>query len=145
MSGQLFNSFLARAVRDYLTGDIRAALLMSATTASAQNDGIQFVGDFTTLDECDAAGYARVSLTSEDVAVDDANDRAVFDADDLTFSGLGGDATRDYVGVLVYRHVTDDSDSEVIAFVQFAVSEVKTVTAVPVQWSSAGLMLFERV
>lgn len=139
---------IAEGTKDLKTAsDIRAALLMTNTTADTENDalaaflnGTPGVDSFTTLDECDATGYARIALTSEIVNQDDANDRAEFDADDLVFSGLSGDATRNIQGVLLYWHVTNDADSIPIAFVDFTLDIVKEATQITVPWDAEGIL-----
>lgn len=104
---------------DMAAADLRAALLMSNTTADTENDGISFVDDITTLDECDGAGYAREALANILASVDDANDRALLDADDLDYGAVGA-ATRQVVGVLIYVHVTNDADSVPLLWLEYA-------------------------
>ena len=87
---------------DLDTDDIRARLVMTNTTCDTQVDAINDLADYTTIDPCDATGYADVQLT-ESAAADDANDRAEFDANDISFTSLGGDASRAYQGVLLYK------------------------------------------
>lgn len=143
MASNVFNNALQKILAAYLvTGaDIRAALLMSNTTADTEKDGIDFVDDITTLDECDAAGYARVQLGSEASNVDNTNDRAEFDASDISFTGLGGDATRNYVGVLLVKHVTNDTDSIPIAFIEFDNAPISSAaTQVDVPWNAEGIL-----
>jgi hypothetical protein len=101
------------------SGDIRVALVMTNTTADTENDGIAFVGDLTTLDECDGANYVRKTLASKTVTKDDANDRMIFDATDLVFTALGN-GTRQIQGALVFFHDTNDAASIPIAFIEFA-------------------------
>lgn len=119
--------------------DIRVALLMTNTTADTESD-IDFISDITTIDECDATGYSRVALANESVSVDDANNLAKFDADDAVFSGLGADATRDYQGALIYKHVTNDSDSVPIVFIDFTTDVPKTATQVTLPWPTDGII-----
>src|SRR3990167_9268304 len=95
---------------DLNTHDIRVALLMTNTTADTEQD-VDLMNGFTTLDECNSTGYARVALASEAVNIDDTNNRAEFDAANSSFAGLGGDAVRAIQGALIYRHITDDTDS----------------------------------
>lgn len=144
MASQIFNvakaGLLSGAI-DLDSNTIKAALLMTNTTADTDNDAISFVGDFGTLDECDAAGYARVSLGSKVVNQDNTNDRGAFDAADSSFTGLGGDATRDIQGVLIYKHVTNDADSIPIAFIDFTSDIPKTATQIDIPWASAGILL----
>lgn len=82
------------------TATIKVLLLMTNTTADTQNDGISAITDFTTLDEHDGSGYARGTLASKTATKDDTNDRAKFDALDVTFASLGA-GSRDVAGVLL--------------------------------------------
>jgi hypothetical protein len=98
-----------------LTGDVRAALLMSNTTGDTDEDAT-FIADIGTLDEYDGASYARVALSGESFAVDTTNDRFKFDATDFAFSTLGV-GTRQAVGLLIYLHVSNDSDSKPLIYI----------------------------
>lgn len=122
--------------------DVRAALLMTNTTADTENTGLTYVSDITTLDECDDTGYARIALTSEANNVDVGNVRVELDAADLTFSGLSGNATRDAQGLLLYRHVTNDTDSPVIAFLDFVADIPSTATQITVPFNAEGIIQF---
>lgn len=97
-----------------LGDDFRFALVMTNNTLLADRDALN-LGAITTLDECDGAGYARVALANEAVAADNPNDRALFDADDVTFPGLGP-GTRPNAGVLLYKHVGADAVNIPVAF-----------------------------
>ena len=104
---------------DLNADDIRGLLVMSNTTVDTENDGILDLADFSTLDECDDDTYARQALTNETVTADDSNDRAEFDADDITFENTG-DATRDIAGLLLYKHVDGTAaNDKPIAFYDF--------------------------
>lgn len=98
-----------------LTGDVRALLVMSDTTVIADRDA-EFLDDITDLDEYDGSGYAREALAAESFAVDLANDRWIFDADPIVFAALGV-GTRQCVGMILYLHVTDDTDSKPLKFI----------------------------
>lgn len=123
MPSLVFNN----AMLDSVTGDldleegqndIRVALLMSNTTADTEEETAT-VSAFTTLDECDGANYARKTLASQAVAIDTTNNRVEFDFEDLTWTALGN-GTRAIQGILILKHVTNDTDSVPIAFIQFA-------------------------
>jgi len=123
--------------------DIRSTLLMTNTTADTENDGIITLSDFTLLDQFDATGYARQALVNEVVNKDDANDRAEFDADDVAFAGLGGDASRDAQGILIYKHVDGtDANDLVIAFIEFTIVVVLEATTITVPWNAEGILHF---
>ena len=145
MASVIYNEFKrasAAAEIDLNADDIRAAMLMSNTVADTENDAKVFVADITTLDEADATGYARQALTTEAVNKDDGNDRAAFDADDVVFASLGGDAARNYVGVLLYKHVGADSANPIIAYIEFTTPITSAATQVTVPWDSTGILLF---
>jgi len=143
MASQVYNEFKRASAAGEIalaTDDMRVALLMDTTTCDTENDAIVNVADFTLIDRSDAAGYADVALAAEAVNKDDANDRAEFDANDASFTGLGGDATRDYVGLLLYKFVTNDAASIVVAFIEFAAPVSKTVTQLDVAFNAEGIL-----
>lgn len=119
---------------------IKVRLLMSNTTCDTENDTITNLSDFTTIDVSNATGYADVTLTSKAVNRDDGNNRAEFTADNAVFSGLSGDAARNYVGVLLYKFGTGDADSVPIAYIEFTSPIVKEATQVTVPWDAQGIL-----
>lgn len=125
---------------DMNADDIRIRLVMTNTTCDTENN-ISTLSGFTTIDACDATGYADVALTSEAVNQDNSNNRAEFDAADASFTGLGGDATRDYQGVLLYKFVTNDTDSIPIAFIEFTNQPITSAASqVDIPWNAEGIL-----
>lgn len=100
---------------DMNADDIRAALCDSTTTADTEKDKL-LMNAFSTLGELSGTGYGRIALTTEAVNQDDGNNRAEFDADDVAFGTMDGD-NADAVGILLYKHVTNDTDSIPIAWI----------------------------
>ena len=94
---------------DFDTDDLRVLAVMSNTTADTEKDKTTLSG-FTTLDEMDGSGYARQALTGGAVAADDANDRGEFTADDVVFANVSA-GTRLVAGFVFYKHVSNDTDS----------------------------------
>lgn len=142
MASVVYHNAIAKMMSgdlDLNAHDIRVALLMTNTTADTENDTALMNG-FTTLDECDSTSYARVALTTEAVNTDNTNNRAEFDADDASFTGLGGDATRAVQGALIYRHVTNDTDSVPIAFIDFTSDIPATATQIDIPWDAEGII-----
>jgi hypothetical protein len=90
-----------------LTGDVRAVLVMSNFVDDVD---AEFVNALT-LDEYDGSAYVRKPLTSEAFAVNLADDRFEFTADPIVWVALGV-GTRQCVGLLLYLHVADDTDSK---------------------------------
>lgn len=143
MASAIPNSFLAELLKAYLvTGaDVRARLCMTNTTCDTEVDGIVNLSDYTTIDPADATGYADVALTGEAAAADDANNRGEFDANDISFTGLGGDATRDYQGVLIYKYVDGTNANDIVGFfVDFTADIPSTATQVDVPWNAEGIL-----
>lgn len=95
--------------------DIRTILVMTNTTADTERDKAT-ISAFTDLDEADGASYARVAMLNEAVQEDAANDRGEFHTDDVPFPNLGV-GTRQTAGMIIYKHVTDDTDSIPIAYI----------------------------
>lgn len=134
-----FYRALAEGEIDWANDDIRAALLMTNTSADTE-DEVTLMNGFTTLDECDATGYSRIDMAGLAVNQDNPNNRAELDANDLSFTGLGGDATRNYQGVLIYKHVTNDTDSIPLFFIEFTNQPIaKEASQVDVPWDAEGI------
>lgn len=97
---------------DLVNDDMRMLILGPSNDATSNKDAAAL--DDLTLDEPTDSNYARQSLSSQTVTQDDSNNRAEWDFADVTFgSNSGGD---DYEALLVYKHVTDDTDSIPVAF-----------------------------
>lgn len=151
MASVVYNQFKAsNAAADIdLNGDaIYLALVMTNTTADTENDGMQYMDDFATLDEMDGANYsssARQELDNIAVNLDDANDRAEFDADDETFSALGN-GTRDIQGVVIHVDADDNGDTaddganRVICFIDFAVDQSPGGSDFQIVWNAEGIL-----
>lgn len=123
---------------DFAAQDMRIMLVMTNTTADTDQD-VQFVGDIGTLDEMDGANYARQALGSEAVNQDAANNRAEFDATDSVFTNLGA-GTRNVAGIVLYRHVTNDADSPLIAYIDSGFPYTANGATLTVQWNAEGIL-----
>jgi hypothetical protein len=145
VSSKIPNSALANILNgtiDLNTSDIRARLVMTNTTCDTEIDAIDNLSDYTTIDVADATGYADVALTTETVTANDTDNRGDFDtASDIIFTGLSGDATRDYQGVLLYKYVdgTDANDIP-LGFIDFTADIPKEATQVTVPSSTTNLL-----
>lgn len=145
MASKIPNSALANILNgtiDLDTSDIRARLVMTNTTCDTEIDAIDNLSDYTTIDESDATGYADVALTGETVVANDTDNRADFDtASNIVFTGLSGDATRNYQGILLYKYVdgTDANDIP-LAFVEFTSAIAKESTQVTIPSSTTNLL-----
>lgn len=146
MASVVYNKALqqiAAGVYDLDGDDIRARLVMTDTTCDTENDGIEQLVDFTAIDVADATGYSDIDMDGLAVNLDDGNNRAEFDANDLVFSGLSGNATRDYQGVLLYKRVDGTNTNDLaIAFIDFTADVPKEATQVTVPWDEQGILQF---
>jgi len=127
---------------DLNSHDIRARLVMTNTTCDTEVDAINNLDDYTTIDVADATGYADVALDTETVTANNTDNRGDFDtATDIVFSGLSGNATRDYQGVLLYKYVdgTDANDIP-LCFIDFTSDIPKEATQVTVPSSTTNLI-----
>jgi hypothetical protein len=130
---------LLNADIDFAADDIRVALVMTNTTADTEQD-MQNIGDLTTLDEYDGANYVRKALASEAVNEDAANNRAEFDATDVTWTALGA-GTRQAAGMILYKHVTNDADAVLIAYIDTGGFPFSGNGGdVTIQWNGEGIL-----
>lgn len=98
---------------DLDTSTLKAILLMTNTTADTED--VQYISGFTTLDELDGTGYSRAIVGGGVVTGDTTNHRGEVVFSDISFFGVEA-GSRQVQGVLIYKHVTNDSDSVPIAY-----------------------------
>lgn len=100
---------------DLDTDTVKIALYDDSTAFTFDPDTHAFVGDIldggTTAQELQGSqGYTgtsdRQALANASITQDDTNDRAVFDADDVTFQGVVSDAA--IQGWIIYQQVGGD-------------------------------------
>lgn len=133
---------------DLSSDTIRVALYDDTTAFTFDPDLHDFVNDIldggTTASEMSGTGYTRQTLANQSATQDDTNDRAVFDADDVTWTGLDAGTIQ---GVIVYRQVgTDDStpgDDDVLIVIDDAdIADLPLATNgsdVKIAWDSVGI------
>jgi hypothetical protein len=98
---------IALAGIDLVNDDIRVLLVNNTCTAPSQED-VNTISAITTLGELSGTGYVRKALANQAVNEDNANNRAEFDADDVTWSAINAGTA---AAAIVYKHITDDSDA----------------------------------
>ena len=145
MASKIPNSALANLINgtiDLNTDDIRARLVMTNTTCDTEIDAIAKVSNYTTIDVADATGYVDVALDTETVTANDTDNRGDFDTSaDIVFTGLSGNATRNYQGVLLYKYVAGgDANCYPLAFIEFSSAIPKEATQVTVPSSTTNLL-----
>jgi hypothetical protein len=134
---------LLQGLLNFDTGgdDIRVLLVMTDTTADTQDDANTFA-DFTTLDEFNGSGYSSggLALAGEVVNEDVTNNRAEFDAGDITFPNIGA-GTRSIQAAIVYKFNTTLSDSEPLIYVDDGGFPIDPNGGdIAVQWNIEGIL-----
>ena len=106
---------MARGEDAWQTNTYKMALLKSSYAPTAQQiRDLNVVNDLVPgTNELSVAGYSRQTLANKTVTEDDTNNRASLDCDDVTFTGLASGQTVGWV--VIYREVTNDTDSVVVA------------------------------
>lgn len=125
MASHIFTAAKNKILRGTLvlhTSDMRLALVTSATTADTEQD-VEFINAFTTFGEFSTAtnytSYASGGgvLTGEATAVDDPNNRSEFDANNFTWTALGGAANETAQAMVLIAFVTAATDSTAVAYI----------------------------
>lgn len=119
--------------------DMRVILVMTNTTCDTEDD-VNFIDDWTTLDEYDGASYARQAIGTQVINEDVANNRAEIDGVDVTFTSLGV-GTRQAQAAIIYKHVTNDADSVPICFIDTGGFPFDGNGGdVTIQWNAEGIL-----
>jgi len=126
---------IPKADMDLETADIRAMLVDSVYVPDADHVNVD---DGAAANELSGTGYERKTLASKAVAQDDANDRAAFDAADLTWTGLDAGTA---AAVVLFQHVTNDADSILLAYIDSGFPFVSNGGDFVIQWNANGIIL----
>lgn len=129
---------------------MRVMLLDDSSIYTFDPDGHEFVSDITSAgNEMSGTGYSRKTLSNTSVTEDTSDDEGVWDADDITFTGLDAGTIQT---IVVYKQVGgDDStpgDDRVIVVLDddspgSGVSGLPLTTNgsdVAIAWNSEGLL-----
>ena len=143
-----------RAKKQWLAGEldldgqtIKAMLVGSGYTYNPDHNLVSQV----VANEVSGTGYAggfagagRKTLSSVVVAQDDTNDRGYMDAADLTWTGIN---VGQVGGLILYRSVTADSDSPLIAFIDTGAAFPITTNGgdLVFQWSSSPVGILQLI
>lgn len=120
---------------DFDVDDIRVMLVDSTTTADTEED-VTTISGITTLGELSGTGYVRKALANEIVNKDDANNRSEFDADDTVWTGINAGTAQ---AAIIYKHVTDDSDSIPLFYIDSDFPFVTNGGDMTIQWNAEGI------
>jgi hypothetical protein len=106
----------------------RVLLTTSSYTPNVDHD---FVSDVT--NEIAGGGYVRKDVAGRAVVLDDANDRADHDADNLTWTAL----TNAFRYAVLYRFVTNDADSVLLYYWDLGAQSV-TASDFTIAWNAGA-------
>jgi len=127
-------------LNDQTADKFKVALLEASGDQNKDDATVQAVLARAGTTELTSSGYSRQSLTSVTVNQDDTNDRAEWDAADVTFSSVSQSSSEEVVGYLVYMHVTDDSDSIPILLVDSITNITPNGSDIKIEWDAEGIM-----
>lgn len=119
---------------DWANDTIKCALLTSSHTAN--KDTHQYLSDVNG-DETSGTGYTAggFTLTNCAINIDNTNDRAEYDADDISETGL----TVTYQYYVIYKSTGTASTSELIALIDAGSDQVVDASTLSVSWSADGI------
>lgn len=121
-----------------LPDDIRVLLLEAATDENP--DDVDVAAVLARAGTTELVTYSRGALAGEATSQDDANDRAEFDATDITFSSVV--AQNAIVAFLVYKFITNDAGSIPILFNDSATGLPITPNGsdITITWNAEGIL-----
>jgi hypothetical protein len=134
-----YGQYLTKQVQ-LVTDDIRIVPCMTNTTVDTERDAKDAVSDFTTLDEFDGSGYSTggQALDNQAVNIDDANDRAEFDADDE--AATLGAGTRSIQGNLLISFITNLNSSLPLHWIEYASNKTPDGSLFTVVFNAEGIL-----
>jgi hypothetical protein len=114
MANFVYNVGLGRVAEKVADGATIKLLVLKAADADAtlkDADTVAAVLANAGTTEADFTNYARATLASLTVTVDDSGNKVDVDAADVVFTAAGGASNNTTTDVIIYEEVTTDSDS----------------------------------
>lgn len=111
--------------------DLYASLQMTNFSFTSTHASVNDI----TLDTADSSYGGDAQMGSETVINSDA-----FDAADVSFASLGGGATRNYSGTLIYDERGAATSDTPVVWVEFGSAVTSAATQVDVTWNAAGII-----
>jgi len=139
-------SIMSGAV-DLDTDTIKVMLVTSSYTFNVDDDFISSGAGTPGGSELSGTGYTagfggagRKAITTKTVTLDDTNNRAVFDGDDVAWTAINAGTA---AAAILVKEVTTDADSILIAYIDTATPAFPIVTNggdVTIQWATTGIL-----
>ena len=144
MASYIFNTWKKNqldgtSVVDFDTDAIHVALVNSGYVANASAQDTHDFFDDVGASEVSGTGYTSggQSIINKTITKDTANDRAVFDGDDMSWPT----STITAYGAVIYKKVgTTASVSPVIALIDFGGAQTSSSGTFAITWSSIGIL-----
>lgn len=139
MASVIYNS----AKRDLINGtiDLDSNTIKVALVTSSYSPDIDAHDNYDDLtnEVANGNGYTTggETLANASVTADNTNDRAVFDAEDVTWST----ATITARGAVIYKDTGTPSTSRLIAYIDFGSDKTSTAGDFTIAWSASGILL----
>ncbi len=130
-----------------LNDPIKVMLVNATYTPNPDHDAVDAGGDNDPADaEINVTGYTRgfggagrKTLTGKTLTADKPNDRAVFDAADLTWAALAAGDT--IFGAILIKEGANDASSRLIAYMDFTDTPTNGGD-ITIQWDASGILHF---
>lgn len=120
MASFVYNTGKNNELISWESDTLKVLLLKSGSVVSVDHATVaEVIAGSGAGNECDATNYARVSLANASATEDNTGDTVDYDADNVTFTSLGGASNNDVVAAVIYREVTNDADSIPIVCILF--------------------------
>lgn len=138
---------IADGTINLISDTIKVMLVKSGYTPNADDDFIDFTGTSDPAGQEIVAtnytggfgGAGRKTLANKAWTESDANDRAEFDADDVTWTSLGGASNDTIAAAILVKEITNDAASKLICYVD--ITDFTTNGGnFTLQWNSAGIL-----
>lgn len=134
MASNLYNPGLEKLLDGTISFESDTINVLLVDASHTFDKTHEFVSDIV-ANEASGTGYARKTLANAAIALDAANDRVEFDADNPSYTALNAGTI---AAAIVFKNVTNDADSPIIAQIDFA-DLVTNGSDVELQINSEGL------
>ena len=139
------NTFYNRAKKeiadntiDLLNDTIKVMLVDDTYTVNPDHDFVDMGGTADPIDaELSGTGYERKTLANKSITEDDANDRASFDADDVTWTSIDAGTAN---AAIIFKDTGDDTTSVLIAYIDDDFPITTNGGNLTIQWNADGII-----
>jgi hypothetical protein len=139
MASAIFNSFKTKIA----SGEINLAsdtikVMLVESGYSADEDAHEYRDDVT--NEASGTGYVSggEELLNKTVTQDNTNNRAVFNADDVSWAASSITAR----GAVIYKDTGNSATDPLIAYIDFGENKTSSSGTFAINWSASGVLLF---